>query len=93
MARRAENPIALAYKWVARVFAVVVMMFVPGLAGKWLDERWGTGFLAMAGFGLGLVGGMAYLIAATRARGAAEELGHVGTVEDSENKLGEAHDE
>lgn len=41
-------------------------MCAPGLAGQWLDRRWETGFLAILGFAVGLVGSMAYLIAATK---------------------------
>ncbi len=57
---------AIAMVWVARIFAAALMMFLPGLGGQWLDRRWGTGFLGPVGFVLGLVGGMMFLIAATR---------------------------
>ena len=67
MAEDADHPMAIAMQWVARVFAATLMMSVPGLAGQWLDRRWGTGVLGLAGFVLGLIGGVAYLIAATRA--------------------------
>lgn len=58
---------AAAMEWVARVFASAVMMCAPGLGGLWLDHRLGTSFLGPVGFVVGLVGAMAYLIAATRA--------------------------
>lgn len=64
---------ALAMQWVARIFAVSLLMILPGLGGQWLDVRFGTGFLAIVGFALGLVCGMAYLIAATRAEEASEK--------------------
>jgi hypothetical protein len=43
------------------------MMCLPGLGGQWLDRLWGTHFIGLAGFVLGLVVGVAYLIAITRA--------------------------
>jgi hypothetical protein len=58
---------AAAMQWVARIFAAALMMFLPGLGGQWLDEQWGTGFIGLVGFVSGLVGGMMYLIAATKA--------------------------
>ena len=67
MAEDADHPMGIAMQWVARVFAATLMMSVPGLGGQWLDRRWGTGFLGPAGFVLGLIGGVAYLIAVTRA--------------------------
>ena len=57
---------AVAMQWVARIIASAVMMVLPGLGGQWLDQRWGTGFIGLAGFAIGLIAGMMYLIAATR---------------------------
>jgi hypothetical protein len=71
MAEGADHPMAIAMQWVARVFAATLMMILPGLGGHWLDRRWGIGFLGLAGFVLGLSGGVAYLIAVTRAADAA----------------------
>ncbi len=70
---------AVAMQWVARVFAVSLMMVLPGLGGQWLDARWQTRFLGIAGFVLGLVGGMAYLIAVTRQADAAHRKYRDGT--------------
>ena len=66
MAERVRHPIAVAMQWVARIFASALMMFLPGLGGQWLDRRWGTSFIGATGFVVGLIAGMAYLIAATR---------------------------
>jgi hypothetical protein len=66
MADEPVHPMAAAMQWVGRVFAASLTMVLPGLGGRWLDARWGTRFLGAVGFGLGLVGGMAYLIAITR---------------------------
>jgi len=57
---------ATAMDWVSRILAMVVVMVAPGVGGHWLDDRWGTKFLALAGFGLGMVLGIAYLLAITR---------------------------
>jgi len=53
-------------EWVSRILAVAAVMVLPGLAGGWLDKRWGTGFLGLAGFAVGVVSGIAYLLAITR---------------------------
>ena len=66
MATQPEHPMAVAMQWVARVFAATAVMVLPGLGGKWLDGRWGTRFLGVAGFVVGLVGGVVYLIGVTR---------------------------
>jgi hypothetical protein len=58
---------AAAMEWVARIFAAALMMCLPGFGGQWLDRLWGTSFIGLAGFAIGLVGGMMYLIAATKA--------------------------
>jgi hypothetical protein len=52
--------------WVSRIAAVGMMMVLPGLGGQWLDKRLGSGFLGLIGFALGVVGGIAYLMAITR---------------------------
>jgi hypothetical protein len=54
-------------QWVARIFAAAVMMVLPGLTGLWLDSRFGLSFIGLVGFAFGLIGGMTYLISATRA--------------------------
>jgi hypothetical protein len=59
---------AVAMEWVSRILAVVVVMIAPGLLGSWLDDRWGTSFLTLFGFALGLTAGTAYLLAITKAK-------------------------
>ena len=56
------HPIAVAMGWVSRVMSVLVVMVLPGLAGIWLDQKWGTSFLAMVGFAIGMVIGMTWLL-------------------------------
>lgn len=58
-------PLALATEWVARITTVSLEMVLPGLAGQWLDDRWGTRFLGLVGFGLGLTGGIWHLLVMT----------------------------
>lgn len=61
-----EQPMAAAMQWVSRIFAAAILMVLPGLAGQWLDEKLGSRFLVLLGFGGGLVSGMLYLIGQTR---------------------------
>ena len=55
-----------AMHWISRLTTVTMEIVLPGLLGHWLDRRWGTGFLALVGFGLGLVCGMQHLLRMTR---------------------------
>lgn len=48
------SPIGEAMVWVSRVMAIGLTMFLPGVAGGWLDARLGTRFLGPAGFVIGL---------------------------------------
>lgn len=55
-----KHPLALAVEWVAKITTVALEMVLPGLAGLWLDERWGAQVLGfplfgLLGFALGLV--------------------------------------
>jgi hypothetical protein len=54
MASPRLDPLALAMEWVTKITAVALEMVLPGLAGQWLDQRWGTNFLALTGFALGI---------------------------------------
>lgn len=65
----------IAMQWVARIFAAAILMTLPGLAGQWLDQRFGLSFIGLAGFAFGLVCGMTYLIAATRSSDAKRTSG------------------
>ena len=61
-----RSPVGVAMEWVSRITAIALMMVLPGLAGTWLDKRWGTGFLALVGFALGVTLGIWQLIVITR---------------------------
>lgn len=62
-----RNPFAEAMQWVAVLTTVGLEMVLPGLAGQWLDRRFGTRFLVLAGFALGLSIGLWHLIQLTKA--------------------------
>jgi len=59
-------PLLVAQEWLTQITTVVLEMVLPGLAGEWLDRRWGTKFLTLAGFALGLTVAIWHLIAMTR---------------------------
>ena len=58
----ARPPMAIAIEWVGRITTVALEMILPGILGGWLDDRWGTKFLALLGFAIGLPLGMAHLL-------------------------------
>lgn len=62
------SPIGLALEWVSRIFAVVMVMVLLGLFGQWLDGQFGTGFLVLVGFGVGLTAGIWLLLSMTKAK-------------------------
>jgi len=41
-------------EWVSRVLAISLEMVLPGLFGQWLDGKFGTRFLVLFGFALGI---------------------------------------
>lgn len=57
-----RHPMALAVEWVAKITTVSLEMVIPGLIGTWLDKRWGTSFLALVGFGIGLTVALWHLL-------------------------------
>lgn len=60
------SPMAAAFEWVGRIFAVVMEMVLPGLLGEYLDRRMGTGFLVFLGFAGGFALGLYHLLVMTR---------------------------
>ncbi len=55
------SPIGEAMVWVSRITAIGLAMFLPGVAGGWLDARLGTRFLGPAGFVLGIGSALLWL--------------------------------
>ena len=48
--------------WASRIIAVGLAMFLPAVAGTWLDGRLGTGVLGIAGLALGFILGLTWLV-------------------------------
>lgn len=63
------SPIGEAMAWVSRITAIGLAMFLPGVAGGWLDARLGTWFLGPAGFVLGLGSALFWLAQLARRKG------------------------
>ncbi len=59
------DPIGEGMKWATNITTAALMMVLPGLAGHWLDERFGTSFLVLIGFVFGLTSGVWYLLKLT----------------------------
>jgi len=64
--RSSGSPVGEALVWVSRITAIGLSMFLPGLAGNWLDARLGLTFLGPLGFVLGFVAGLSQLVAISR---------------------------
>ena len=58
-------PMVVAFEWVGKITGIGLEMVLPGILGHWLDERWGTGFLALVGFALGLTVAIWHLLRIT----------------------------
>ena len=48
--------------WIGRIFAIMIFMVGPGVAGLWLDRQFGTRFLSAIGFIVGMVLGTTVLL-------------------------------
>jgi hypothetical protein len=42
-------------------------MVLPGLFGRWVDQKFGTSWITFVGFGGGIAAALAYLLAVTSA--------------------------
>lgn len=60
------HAMAIAMEWVSRITVVGLEMVLPGVAGQWLDQRYGTSFLALLGFAIGLTLALWHLIIMTQ---------------------------
>ena len=56
------SPIGDALAWAARIMAIGIEMFVPGVIGTWLDQRYELGVLGPACFLLGLSASLIWLV-------------------------------
>lgn len=59
---------AEAIRWTSRITAVALEMVLPGVAGLWFDNRFGTGFLSPLGFALGVAIGVRCLTTMSRGK-------------------------
>jgi ATP synthase protein I len=59
-------PMVVALEWVSKITTVALEMVLPGILGTWLDHRWGTNFLTVVGFAIGLGGGIWHLLILTK---------------------------
>ena len=62
MAASTPSPVGAAFGWAGRIMAVGLTMVLPGIGGRWLDSRLGTGFCEPIGFVLGFVAGLTALV-------------------------------
>ena len=63
-------PLAVAMEWTSRITTISLEMFIPALAGNWLDERLGTSHvLLIVGMILGFAIGLWSLIKLTQPPG------------------------
>lgn len=60
--RDTGSPVGEAAVWASRIIAVGLAMFLPAVAGNWLDHRLETTFLGMAGLVLGFIFGLAWIV-------------------------------
>ena len=63
-----ESPIGEAMSWASRIMAIGLTMFLPGVAGGWLDGRLGTRVIGPIGFVLGFAVALAWLVNLGRRR-------------------------
>lgn len=68
MPRPKGSPIGEALAWVSRITALGLVMFLPAVAGGWLDRQLGVTVLAPVGLILGFVTGLAWLLRLTQGR-------------------------
>ncbi len=48
--------------WASRIMAIGLAMFLPAVAGSWLDARFGTRALGPLGLVLGFVAGLSWIV-------------------------------
>lgn len=60
--RQPDSPVGEALAWASRIIAIGIAMFLPAVAGNWLDARLGTRFLGPVGLVVGFVIGLTWLV-------------------------------
>lgn len=62
------SPVGEALAWASRIIAIGVAMFLPGVAGGWLDARLGTRWIGPLGFVVGFAAALSWLASLGRGR-------------------------
>ncbi len=62
MATRPSTPLGVAFAWAGRIMAIGLVMVLPGVGGRWLDDRFETTWWEPAGFAFGFAAGLLSLI-------------------------------
>lgn len=57
-----RSSVGEAFSWASRIMAVGVAMFLPAVAGSWLDARLKTNVFGLVGLVIGFVAGLIWLI-------------------------------
>ena len=78
------SPMAAAMQWTSRITTVSMEMVLPGLGGLWLDQHWGTQFIAPLGFVFGVTLGMWHLIQLTKIKD--DKKKHIEKTKEEEHK-------
>jgi len=60
------SPVGEALAWASRIIAMGCVMFLPAVAGRWLDARAGSGFFAPLGLVVGFVAGLSWIVQLSR---------------------------
>lgn len=58
----AASPVGEAFAWASRILAIGLAMFLPAVAGNWLDARLGTRFLGAVGLIFGFTAALVWLV-------------------------------
>lgn len=57
-----RSPLAIAMSMTSRVTTISLMTAMPGIAGAWIDSRWGTSLFLPLGIVLGFIFGTFQLV-------------------------------
>jgi len=63
-----RNGIGEAFSWASRIVAAGLVMFLPAVAGRWVDDRLSSSFFGAMGLVIGFVAGLTWLVRMTRVR-------------------------
>jgi len=64
--RQTTSPVGEGLVWTSRIMAIGLSMFLPGVAGTWLDDRFGWQAFGPLGFLLGFLAALVWLTRLTK---------------------------